>query len=275
MTPALARIGERLPRIKRWAAAALVVLLLVLAYSGYQGRLYYNATQELDASTAKIAVLDQETRTEFPPRESLQDDLAARKALMEEWASVFSLGGFKLTITDDGGVVSSTVKHLGSISDGVKSIELDITPGVEYPFTVEHTGSARHYKVVPGHPSLVISNSQVRYLAGPNQEWGIKAAEDETVALELGTDSAPRSKGAPQADLIQLTVFDEATGSVMFGPTSTPLTLDSPATFTFANTSTPRDLRVSVTTNGHFHMRKVGGDERLYSTCCRAQQKPR
>lgn len=268
MTPALARIGERLPRIKRWAAVTLLTLLLVVVYSGYQGLRYYSATQDLDATDAEIGALGPQIGPELPPTDSIEDDLAVRKVLMEEWASVFSLGGFRLIITDDGGVVSSTVNHLGSISDGVKSVELDITPGVEYPFTVERTGSARHYKLVPSHPFLEVSNSQVRYLAGQNQEWGIKAGQDETVVLELGTDSASQSKGAPQADLIQLTVFDEATGSVMFGPTSTPLTLDSPATFTFANTSTPRDLRVSVTTNGHFHMRKVGGDRQLYVLPC-------
>ena len=216
------------------------------------------ASDDLDAASSRIDELIAAVGDSVPPQEDLEAIVTERKLLLEEWASIFSLGGYELSI----------------VGDNVGSVDLDITPGVAYDFTVRHTGSPRHYKLGIDDPNLAIGHKQVRYLEHFVQEWTIRVAAGETVHLEIATDSEDdRNEGAPQATEIGLTIINADTEAVVLGPTSTALSLNTPTLFTLPSTTTARDLRVKLEPNqGHFRIRKVGGDESFYLLPCPIQE---
>ena len=250
-----------------WVGVAAALAVGLLIYYGYHASRWQSASQEIDTYNSNIGELRLEIDDPGPSREVLGKERLARKRLLEQWASLFILERFKVTITDNGGKPTSTeVAYVNLLSDAESWLDLDITPGVDYDFTVEHTGLARHYKLGTSHPNLDIGHKEVRYSGGAVQEWAIKVAAGETVRLEFATDSA--NEGAPQASEIGLEVSDMETGISLFGPTTTALELDSPDMISFPNTSTARDLRIRLTPDGHFRMRKIGGDELLYLLPC-------
>ena len=266
MAKALATFRDLVQRIKPWVAVAAVLAVGLVIYYGYQGSRWRSASEDITTYEDNIGLLRAEIQEAGPSRESLQQELSARKRLLEQWAGVFILERYKVTITDNRGTTSTGVAHVNIIGDAETRLDLDITPGVEYAFTVEHTGIARHYKLRTSHPDLEIGYSEVRYLGDAVQQWAIRAAEGETVRLQIATDSG--NEGASQATEIGVEISDLETGDTLFGPTTTVLKLDSPQIISFRNTSTARKLRVRLEPDGHFRMSKVGGHERLYLLPC-------
>ncbi len=180
-------------------------------------------------------------------------------------------GSILVTIEDDIG--TSTLEVIHPTHDrNVGELELHITPGQVYPFTVERTAEARHYRLGASHKKLAIAHTEVRYLESDLQAWAIRVAGDEAVELQVATDTDAE---VGQASEVELVVVDPVASTTVYGPDVRTLTLDVPEVFTFTNdTSTPRTLVVLATTDGHFRMRKVGGDENLYVVPCPMKEKP-
>ena len=272
MTTALAGLRDRLPRVKRWVGAAIAIGVVLASYYGYQGWLYWNSTGKVESSTSRINELSQAIQAEIPDQAVLEEDVEREERLVEEWAGIFSVDSIEVTVTDDSGTVTATtsVPRLNIAGDVAQVLDLDISPGVEYGIRVEHIGGARHYQLSSDNPQLEIGHLELRYLDNSPQEWGVKAAADQPVVLQIATDDAPTNEGAPQADFVELTVFDQDSGAVVFGPTSTVLSLDSHHEFTIPGTSTSRDLRIRVTPNGNLRMKRIDGrgDPLLYLLPC-------
>jgi hypothetical protein len=175
-------------------------------------------------------------------------------------------GSIVVNIVVDVGLKSITVVHPAT-GDTVDFLPLDLTAGVTYPFTVITTGDAHHYKLGSENPELAVGQMEVSYLEGLIQDWGARAAAGETVQLALTADTA--NMGADQATQVEVTVYDELTSALVYGPDLRTLTLDTPEVFTFPNGPTARSLGVRVDPGqGHFRMRKVGGDEYFYALPC-------
>ena len=266
MAKALAVLRERLRKVKPWAAVTGALGVALLLYSAFQANRWQSANQDVDAYETDFELLQAEVREAGPSREALEQERDDRKRLLEQWASVFTQERYRVTITDNSGETSTEVAHVNIVGDAEGWLDLDISPGVKYDFKVEHTGIARHYKLGTSHPQLDIGHREVRYLSGAVQEWDIKAAEGEQVRLQLATDTA--NEGSPQATEIGVTVTDMETELILYGPTTTEITPDSAELVLFSNTSTARKLRVRLEPDGHFRLRKVGGDELLYLVPC-------
>ena len=74
---------------------------------------------------------------------------------------------------------------------------------------------------------------------------------------------------------MQVTVYDELTTALVYGPDLRTLSLDTSEVFTFPNGPTARSLGVRIDPGqGHFRMREVGGDEYFYALPCPEQGGP-
>ena len=264
MATSLAGLSRRLPRLKRWAVIALVLAVGLLLLYSYLGFTWWTSTQELDTSTVKLAEIDETLRVAVAQEDFLLREVEGRSRELEAWASVFSLGD-RLVITPPGTATTTTLASVAISGDAVAWFDLEIIPGEEYVFTLERAGNARHYKVGSEYPALQLAQTGLSYLEPVVQEWSTRA-EDETVELEFSSESD--NNGALQATKITLTVSDPESGAVVFGPEAVTLPLDDPQTLTFSNTSTNRELVVTVEPDGYFRMRKIGGDERLFVRPC-------
>ena len=181
-------------------------------------------------------------------------------------------GAIGVSITDNSGPMSVEVVHPAT-GDAEDYLELDITPGLEYPFNVQITGNAQHYALGASHEDLSISQTVLRYLEGVTQHWSIMAAAEETVTLLITPESD--NLGANQATTLEVTVVDEATGAIVFGPETRSLSEDVTEEITFANGSTARKLVVMLDhVDGYFYMTKFGGDTDFYVLPCPAQEEP-
>ena len=289
MTTETTNVGLRdrlapLAKIKPWIYVAAVLGIVIVLYSGYQARRYRAASSDLEKSTSEIIRLGPQAVSFAGPQEALEEEFVERKRLLEEWASVFRIGAtrdYKLSIRDNSTTTSVEIADVNITEEAAGWVDLDITPGVEYPFQVHRTGGARHYKLGSEHPELTIAHTTtIRYLEDATQEWRIRVSEGEEVRLEIATErkdedsleSTQSNRGAFQATQIEVTLFDSTTEAELLGPTTTELVLNKPTIITYSNTSTDRDLVIRLTADGHFRMRKIGGDdERLYMLPCPKQ----
>jgi hypothetical protein len=174
-------------------------------------------------------------------------------------------GSIVVNITDDTGAKSLAVLHPAT-GENVDYLPLDLTAGTPYAFTVMTTGNAHHYRIGSENPEVAVGQMGVSYLEGVTQDWGARGVAGETVQLEITTDSA--DMGTNQANLVVVTVFDELTTALVYGPETRSLTLDTPEVFTFPNGPADRTYGVRVESDGHFRMTKVGGDQYLYALPC-------
>ncbi len=195
---------------------------------------------------------------------------AAGEAVLKVAASSVSpseTGTIIVNISDDAGPKSIEVVYPAT-GDTVGSLALDLTAGTIYPFTVETTGDANHYKLGSENTELAVGQMEVSYLEGLVQTWGVRAEADETVHLEITTDTDSMNT-PPQATWVKVTVYDMATSALVYGPELRSLTLDTPEVFAFLNGPSATKFRVRITPDdGHFRMRKVGGDENFYTQTC-------
>ncbi len=267
MANALTVLRERLARFERWVLVAGAIGGVLLIVYGFQGVQFYFSSSELGSSSSELDKLNEQIREHGNPAlDPLKAALDERKRLLEDWASIFSLEGQTISITDDRGTTSTALVNPSFLGEEGSWLILNITPETEYAFTVEHTGNVRHYKLGADPPGLSIWHMGLSYHGDSPQEWRVSALADEKVSLELTTHVV--NEGAFQATSVSLTLSDLETGSVLFGPTSTSLTLDVPKLVTYQNTSTDRDLKVRLEPDGHFKLRKLGGDTRLYLLPC-------
>ena len=151
-------------------------------------------------------------------------------------------------------------------------LELNIQPQTQYTFTVRHTGAGRHYRLGASHAPLRLGQADQPYLPARSQDWAIETAAGETVTLELATDT--NAEGSTQATFALVTIYDIENYDRVDGPTRLTFTPDSAQVVSFVNTGTDRRLMVQVEPDGEFRMKKVGGDERLYSLACPLRDGP-
>ena len=151
-------------------------------------------------------------------------------------------------------------------------LELSIQPQTSYTFTVRHTGAGRHYRLGASHALLRLGQTDQTYLPARSQDWALEATAGEMVTLELATDMA--AEGSTQATSALVTIYDIETSSLVDGPTRLTFTPGSAQLVSFANTGTARRLMVQVEPDGEFRMKKVGGDQGLYSLSCPLRDGP-
>ena len=97
MVTALAGLRNRIPRVKPWIAAAVVVAVVFVAYYGYQGFQYYTASGELHSATRSVTLLDEERRLRGQRpldrfQSALVDDSEAVECLLGEWETGYTHG---------------------------------------------------------------------------------------------------------------------------------------------------------------------------------------
>ena len=184
-------------------------------------------------------------------------------------------GRLTVTVFDESALDVGTVVDVpypATMGTDERFVELNILPQTTYAFTVRHTGAGRHYRLGASHAMLRVAQSDLRYLPARSQDRAIEAAADERVTLELVTDTD--AEDTTQATSAIVTVFDIATNVIVFGPSSVGLEPDTPQTVQFANGAVDRGLMVQVEPDGDFRMKKVGGDEGLYSLACPLRDGP-
>ena len=218
----------------------------------------------VDATTTHHWILRWNTTTPPTPDE-------ARMKVVATTVNPVESGSILVQITDDSGPTSTDVIHPPANGDSWKYLSLDITPGTDYPFTVNRTGVARHYKLGSLSPNLDIGTLGVDYLEQGLQLWAVNADSEAPVHLEVITDTGASVGQATQVDI---RVTDLHTGALVYESTSVPIILDTPAVFEFMNSGPARRLAVDVDANGHFRMAKLGGDQHFYILPCPEQEGP-
>ena len=97
MTEAFAKLRRRLPKLERWVVIALVLGILLVAYSGFQGRTWWKDSQALAVSKEDLSRLQRCYIGEISPLQALEDELRARQRLQEDWESLFVYEGYPET----------------------------------------------------------------------------------------------------------------------------------------------------------------------------------
>ena len=69
----------------------------LLAYYGFQGRIYFLAFNDLDTSNSQISQFERQIAGTFPAHETLEEELGTRNGILREWTSVFSYEGYPKT----------------------------------------------------------------------------------------------------------------------------------------------------------------------------------
>ena len=145
-------------------------------------------------------------------------------------------------------------------------IELDILPQKEYSFTLQHTGSGRHYRLGSSHAALRLGQSDQRYLPGRSQNWAIEVASGDTVTFELATDAGTGT--APQATTALVTVTDPDTDEIVHGPILLDFESDTVRIVSFQHSGPARRLLVQIDPDGAFRLKRADGEGHLYSHAC-------
>ena len=112
-TTALGGLRARLPKLKPWVTAAIVVGLVLVLYYGFQARKYLTDSGALAVSDSKIQVLDQAIREAIPERDAIEQEVEERTRLLDEWKSAFSVEGYPTTTDPLLAIVSATAQETG------------------------------------------------------------------------------------------------------------------------------------------------------------------
>jgi hypothetical protein len=173
-------------------------------------------------------------------------------------------GTIIVTIKDATGATTTlTVAHPTTQGDeNTAELALTLVPGTRYPFTVEHTGTAHHYKLGSKDQSLAMGQAEISYLEAEAQNWMISVDSGESVKLTFTTDSS--NNGANQTNQYKITVRTTS-GTVIFAGATTTIAQDTPQTIT-VGTATSWDLWVvSIEAlDGHIRMTKASGTDRFF-----------
>ena len=141
-------LRNRLPKVKPWAAVAAVLGVLLVGYAGLQATQYLSAWNQRESSQSKIDELQRSLAAPLSDLAVLEQHVAARKRQLEDWAGEFSIERYELSVVDNDGATSTSVVHPSFLGDDGAELSLQLTPRFEYRATVEHSGNARHYRIV-------------------------------------------------------------------------------------------------------------------------------
>ena len=135
-------------------------------------------------------------------------------------------------------------------------VDLAITPGTEYRFTVRAPGTGHAYRLGGSHASLRIAPAESRRLPGRSQDWALDAAAGEAIALTIGV---PAATGTTSPTTAEVTVVDAATGDIVKTPARLSLAPGAVRTVSFTNTGIARRLVVQVEADGTFSLERTAG----------------
>ncbi len=95
MPMTLKRLRERVPRLERWAIAAILIAVGIALYYGILGTRYWVASEDLSTANDKNDELEQAIGVPIPDEEALKEELNEREERLEEWKRLFSYEGYQ------------------------------------------------------------------------------------------------------------------------------------------------------------------------------------
>ena len=148
MEKALAPLRERLRKVKPWAAVAILLAVLLVAYSALQAQTYLTASDDLDAATVRLgqlaSVIDQLNQAVGgevgPAKAERERERDSRKVILQEWKDQLFVPGFPTTTDPILGILFAVAQesNVGLTSMVVHEVDfLDPEEEATYQFYVQ------------------------------------------------------------------------------------------------------------------------------------------